>query len=188
MVACKAVVLVGTECSGKSTLAGQLSAELGAVLVPEVARGWLAARNNEYVEADLLTIAHLQWQAEAAAHTGAALVLADTDLCVLQIWSEVRFGRCDPWIRDQLAVRPPAFYLLTAPDLPWQADGQRQSPHLQQRQALHQRYRKLLTTLAYPFAEIGGQGAARLQAAQRALHSAGLPDPGSGCGRWSGRG
>ena len=29
-------------------------------------------------------------------------LVCDTDLLVILIWSEVRYGRCDPWIRETL--------------------------------------------------------------------------------------
>lgn len=169
MDAARAIVVVGVESTGKSTLARALAEHTGRTLVPEVARDWLAARGNHYEEADLETLARLQWRAEADAARAERGVVADTDLAVIRVWSEVRFGRCATWILDALAARPPAVYLLTRPDLPWEPDPQRESPDARERALLHARYRRLLRELGHPWHEIGGVGEARLAAAQAAL-------------------
>ena len=163
-----AIVVVGVESTGKTTLARALAEAGDRVLVPEQARRWLAARGNRYVEEDLESLARLQWQAELDARMRGPVV-ADTDLVVIRIWSEVRFGRCARWILDALARRPPAVYLLPRPDLPWEADPQRESPEPAERAALHARYRGLLAALGHRWHEIGGRGEARLEAARRAV-------------------
>lgn len=163
------IVLVGVECTGKSTLVDRLAQALAAPRVPEIARGWLAARGNRYEEGDLETIARLQWQAELDARASATTVIVDTDLVVLRIWSEVRFGRCAAWILEHLARRPRACYLLPRPDLPWVPDLQRASPSRAERLALHERYRTLLEELGHPWREISGVGEARDVSARRAL-------------------
>jgi nicotinamide riboside kinase len=173
-VSAPTVVVTGVECTGKTTLAGVLAERLGAALVPEVARGWLDARGGRYDEADLVTLARLQARAEAEARASHGAVVADTDLTVIRVWSEVRFGRCDPAIAARLDARPPAVYLLPTPDLPWVADGQRESPDADERRALHARYRALLADLGHPWAEIGGAGAGRTDAAVAALERLGV--------------
>lgn len=163
------IVLVGVECTGKTHLSEYLARRLERPLVLEQARHWLAERGNRYVEADLLTLAELQWQAEQRARAEGEAPVVDTDLLVIRIWSEVRFGACHPRILELLESRPPAIYLLPRPDLPWQADAQRESPDPAERAWLHQRYRSLLETLGHPWFEIGGEGPAREQAALDAL-------------------
>lgn len=177
------VVLVGVESTGKTTLARALAAVLRWELVEEQARAWLAARDNHYEEADLPTLSDLQWQAEAGAAARSRTdspaearrgLVVDTDQCVLRVWSEVRFGRCAPLILERLAQRPPAHYLLPAPDLPWIPDPQRETPDPAERLALHARYRQLLEALRHPWAEIRGDGDARLEAARDALRRFGI--------------
>lgn len=175
MTPTRTLVLVGVESTGKTTLARALAAALDWPLVEEQARGWLAERGNRYREADLATIAALQDDREAAVRAAAGDLVADTDLCVLRIWSEVRFGRCDPSIHERLARRAPAHYLLPRPDLPWAPDPQRESPGLDERLALHERYRALLDELGHPWAEVGGSGPARLAAALCAVRGFGFP-------------
>ncbi|HSG91565.1 MAG TPA: ATP-binding protein [Pseudomonadales bacterium] len=174
MHAAFSIVVVGVESTGKTTLARALAERLGWPLVAEQARAWLASRDNRYGAEDLPLIAALQDAAERDVRARHGNLVADTDLSVLRIWSEVRFGHCDRRILDALAERPPACYLLTRPDLPWEADPQRETPDQDQRLALHDRYRALLAAQAHPWREIGGVGPARLAQACAALGEMGL--------------
>lgn len=192
MSAVHRIVLVGVESTGKTTLARALAAELRWAFVEEQARIWLDARAAHgadaepgdeyghdarrvpYGETDLTTLSDLQWQAEERAASEAGNLVADTDQCVLRVWSEVRFGRCDPRILERLAQRPAAHYLLPAPDLPWVPDPQRETPDRDERHALHARYRELLAGLGHPWAQIEGTGPVRLDAAWRALRRFGI--------------
>ena len=164
-----ALVLVGVESTGKTTLARRLAAATGRVFVPEVARGWLEARGGRYEESDLLTLARLQNDAELDARRRWGAVVVDTDLVVLRVWSEARYGRCADEILAMLAARGPASYLLPVPDLPWQADPLRETPALKARHALHARYVRLLAELGHPWAGVHGEGQARWANARAAL-------------------
>jgi nicotinamide riboside kinase len=172
----RTLVVVGVESTGKTTLAKALARTLGWARVEEQARAWLAARGNRYEEADLVAIARCQWEAEAATRARAGDLVADTDLTVIRVWSEVRYGRCDDRILERLAERPPAHYLLPCPDLPWAPDPQRESPDPAEREALHERYRQLLEELGHPWAEVAGQDEARLASALDAVAGFGLID------------
>lgn len=157
--------VTGAECTGKSTLAAQLADWLGVPLVPEVARDYLAGRRS-YTAADVLAIADAQTAAEAAAlEQGSQVVVADTDLTVIQVWWEEKYGALDPWLGDALAARSARRYLLPRPDIPWEFDPLRESPL--DRPRLHERYRALLSAGAFPFAEVSGLGRLRLQRAQQ---------------------
>lgn len=168
------VVVVGVESTGKTTLATALAERLDRPLVAEQARPWLTARGGRYEEADLAVLATLQARAEAQARARGGPVVADTDLVVLRIWAEAKYGRCDARIREALAARAPAVYLLPVPDLPWAPDPLRETPDAAARRALHERYRGLLHELARPWAEVSGQGPARLEAALAALAALGI--------------
>jgi nicotinamide riboside kinase len=165
------VCITGTECTGKSTLARLLAQRLGGVLVSEVARDYLAGRAG-YVRRDVLAIARAQAAAEQEALAGGArVVVADTDLSVIQVWWEEKYGTLDPWLVEALAARPPRRYLLTRPDIPWEPDPLRESPH--DRERLHRRYLEVLAEGPFPFTEIGGLGPDRLRQALRSLRISG---------------
>ena len=124
------VVITGSESSGKTTLAIDLAAHYQVSWVPEYARTYIDHLNRPYQENDLLAIAQGQVQQEdEAARSRPKLLLCDTSLLVIKIWSDYRYGRCHPWIEEQLAHRPIDHYLLCRPDLPWQPDPQRENPH-----------------------------------------------------------
>lgn len=152
------ICVTGTECTGKTTLAETLAETLQVPLVPEMARRHLAGRNG-YRREDVLAIARAQLAAEQAAHGGCRVVVADTDLTVIQVWWEEKYGELDPWIAEALSRRSERRYLLPRPDLPWEFDPLRESPH--DRPRLHDRYRELLAGSSFPFAEIEGVGEAR---------------------------
>ena len=159
------ICLTGPESTGKTTLAEALAKRLGVPLVPEVARYYLEGR-DAYDREDLLAIAEAQLDAEAQAlATGAPVVVADTDLTVIQVWWEEKYGEPHVRITTALAARTRRRYLLARPDIPWEADPLRESPA--DRHRLYARYRDLLSQSPFPFAEIGGAGPARLAAAER---------------------
>ena len=162
-------------------LAAWLAAQWRTAWVPEYARAYLTAlpAPTAYSPADLEAIAHGQLAAEAAAAAAlppGALLFCDTDLLVVLIWAEERFGACPPWLRA--AALAPAAYeqrLLLHPDLPWEPDPLREAPDPAERARLFGRYRATLRAAGLPFTEISGVGAARYAAAQRAV-AAGLAD------------
>lgn len=159
--------IVGPESAGKTTLAKQLARRLQAPWVPEYARLRLQGRSG-YDADDVAAIARGQmaWEAAALAARPPRLVL-DTDLLVIQIWWRERFGAPPPWLEASLAAQPPRRYLLARPDLPWQPDPLRESPH--DRERLFEVYLAQIKARGAPFHVVAGTGAARLRAALGAV-------------------
>ena len=56
------------------------------------------------------------------------LVVLDTDLIVIHVWWQEKYGRVPQWVREELRRQAPRVYLLAQPDLPWQPDPLRESP------------------------------------------------------------
>ena len=156
------ICVTGAECTGKTTLAEHLAQALDVPLVPEVARRFLVGRTG-YEKEDVLAIARAQQAAERSALERAGLVVADTDLTVIQVWWEEKYGALHPWILRALVERTPRRYLLAKPDLPWEFDPLRESPH--DRPRLHERYRVLLQASAFPYHEVTGLGDERVNGA-----------------------
>jgi nicotinamide riboside kinase len=115
----RTLCLTGPESTGKSTLARSLAARFGAPLVTEIAREYLSGRTS-YAAEDVLAIARRQLERETAARarTGGLLIL-DTDLTVIQVWWEEKYGQLPDELVEALEQRTERAYLLLAPDLPW---------------------------------------------------------------------
>jgi len=163
------ICLTGAECTGKTTLAGQLADLLGVPLAAEASRGYLAGRPpGAYGPEDLLAIAELQMAAEARALArGEGLAVADTDLVVIAVWWQEKYGALPELLTRGLEARSPRVYLLTEPDVPWEADPLRESPHDRDRLTMVQR--ALLEASAFPVGQVAGLGEARLARARAVL-------------------
>ena len=82
------------------------------------------------------------------------ILFCDTNLYVIKIWSNFKFGQCDPEILKHIEERKYDLYLLTYIDIPWQDDPQREHPH--EREALYQLYLNEMKEQTVPFVEISG--------------------------------
>jgi len=146
--------------------------------VPEVSRDYLEqkiAENSEYRydKDDLLTIARAQEQTEIATsdkHLG--LVVCDTDLLVIIIWSEMRFGDCHPWILETFekkVERGNRSYLLCDHDMPWEPDPLRESAET--RPELFRLYQEKLDTYNLDYHVIKGNAEERLKSSSALIPS-----------------
>jgi len=162
----KKIVITGPESTGKTTVARQLALVYETQWVPEYAREYIDRLDRPYQEADLLEIAkgQLTREAEMARKTD-KLFFCDTSLEVIKIWSEYRYGRCHPWILDQLGHNRPDLYLLCVPDLPWEYDPQRENES--DREELYSLYKSELA--GQSLAKIWGQGPKRVEKAIEAV-------------------
>lgn len=165
----KKIVIIGPESTGKSSLCEALSAHYDTPWVPEYAREYLQTHGMDYSFDDLLTIARGQLAQEnrlcaAAVAAGKNLLFIDTDMYVMKVWSEFVFGRCNPWILDQIADRGYDGYLLCRTDLRWVRDDLREYPDLAAREKLFHIYRDCLVNQSTPWSEIGGAGEERIAA------------------------
>ncbi|OSZ82948.1 ATPase [Chitinophagaceae bacterium IBVUCB1] len=164
------IVVIGPESTGKSTLSQSLAASLQTVWVPEYARTYLETLGREYTEADLLDIAKGQLAAEDAAMQKAhQYLVCDTDLYVIKVWSEAKYGRCHPWVLEQIAKRSYDLYLLTYIDVPWTDDPLREHPQPQERQYFYNIYRDIVMESCCLWADIRGNENERLLAATNAV-------------------
>lgn len=164
----KKVAVIGPECTGKSELSQFLAGYYKTEWVPEYARGFIDHLIRPYEEHDLLTIAHGQLRLEDEyARDSNKVLFCDTNLYVIKVWSEVKFGSCAPDILREIQTRPYDLYLLTYVDVPWQDDPQREHPT--RREELYERYLGEMKNQAVPFVEIKGAREQRQQAALDAV-------------------
>lgn len=127
------ILLIGAECTGKSTLATALARQHQGVVVPEYLRQFLELQPTGYVCGfdDILPIAHRQIQLEhEAVQLGNSLIICDTSPILLAVYSQWYFGR----VPDELwALITQCHYdhifVTDEVGIDWVADGQRDLPH-----------------------------------------------------------
>lgn len=167
----KRILILGPESTGKSTLAEDLANHFGEPWVPEFAREYLEEINRPYRYEDLVAIGKGQVELEdQLAQNAEKHIFVDTDLRVIHIWSEHRFGKTDPWVLDEIERRKYDLILLTDTDLPWTPDPLREYPELEMRQYFFEKYRKLAEESGFPFQVVSGDRAKRLKSAVEALN------------------
>jgi NadR type nicotinamide-nucleotide adenylyltransferase len=167
----KRVLILGPESTGKSTLSRQLSTEYKEPWVPEYAREFLEKLGREYRYEDLLEIGKGQIELEEQQAKIAKLFLfCDTDLRVIHIWSQHRFGKTDPWVKEQISARKYSLILLTDTDLPWEPDPQREYPELEMRQYFFEKYLKLAEESGFPYEIVSGGEQQRLDQAKEYIN------------------
>ncbi|USX28785.1 ATP-binding protein [Oxalobacteraceae bacterium OTU3CINTB1] len=120
------VAILGPASSGKTTLAAALAERHGTVWVPEYLREFVDVQGRVPVAADQFYIASTQREREnASAQQAYKYLFCDTAPLMTAIYSRHYFGGID----DQLArladehQRDYALTVVTAPDIPWVADG-----------------------------------------------------------------
>ncbi|MDL5047630.1 ATP-binding protein [Oscillatoria amoena NRMC-F 0135] len=157
----KRIAIVGPECTGKTDLAMALARHYQTVWVPEYARNYINRLERPYTEADLLTIAQWQLFTEDSLSLQANRVLiCDTDLTVIKVWSEHKYNRVDPEILAMMKARTYDLHLLTYIDIPWEDDPQREHPD--KREYFFNRYRRELEQQGIRPVEIRGTRSARV--------------------------
>ncbi|HEY5417206.1 MAG TPA: ATP-binding protein [Gemmatimonadaceae bacterium] len=168
----KRVVVTGSECTGKTTLAGDLARQFGTVCVAEYAREYLdrkvATTGLPLDERDVEPIARGQIAAEdRGAATAKGLLVLDTDLVSTTVYARHYYGACPAWIDQAARDRRGDLYLLCDIDVPWVADSVRDRPH--HREHIHALFVEALDTLGAPYVLIRGSWAARLTTAVAAV-------------------
>jgi NadR type nicotinamide-nucleotide adenylyltransferase len=155
------IVVTGSECTGKTTLARELAEQFGARRSPEFAREYLDRKLAPLVVADVEPIARGQMNGEDVATAGAAdVVIKDTDLVSTVVYAHHYYGACPAWIERAAKERLGDLYLLLHPDVPWVADGlHRDRPA--ERAWLHQLFSARLGKLGARVIDITGDWPSR---------------------------
>lgn len=160
----KKIAITGPESSGKSELSKKLAELFSTVYVPEYSREYLENLNRTYVFDDLTVIAQGQIKSEKQLIKIAnRLLICDTELTVIKIWSEVKFGKFDSQLIKMYKEQYYDLYLLCKPDIPWQPDPLRENP--ENRDELFEMYCKELNAQSRPFKIISGNQEKRILSA-----------------------
>ena len=182
----KKIVIIGPESTGKSTLSQLLAEHYATEWCEEYAREYLLTHGTEYSYDDLLTIAKGQLALEEKyslltvnrspstesgkrSTVNGKLLFIDTDMYVMKVWCEYVFGKCHPYIEEQIAERKYDLYLLCNIDLPWVKDELREYPDEAPRRELYGIYKNILQNQSVPWVDISGNYEERLQKAIEAV-------------------
>jgi NadR type nicotinamide-nucleotide adenylyltransferase len=165
------IAILGTASSGKSTLAAALAAHYGTVWVPEYLREFVDTAGRIPVEADQIHIARTQRAREdAAAQDARRYLFCDTTPLMTAVYSRHYFCSIDAQLAPlaDAHARDYALTLITAPDIPWIADGlQRESEDVSI--AINRLLLEELAARGISYVPIGGSLAQRVTQAADAL-------------------
>jgi NadR type nicotinamide-nucleotide adenylyltransferase len=171
------LVAIGPESTGKSTLCQSLADHFSTLWCKEYARQYLTTYGTDYSYHDLLKIAEGQIQnedsaIEACIHewekkstSNPPVLIIDTDMYVMKVWSEFFFGKCHPFILKNIVERKYDGYFLCSPDLPWTQDELREYPDYDTREKLFCCYKDILINQSVPWFEVKGEDPTRTQSA-----------------------
>jgi nicotinamide riboside kinase len=168
------IAIVGAESTGKTVLAQALVEQLGAgtglrcAAVPELLRAWCEREGRTPRPDEQAAIAAAQTAAIDAAAATNDVVLCDTTALMTAIYSDYLFADRSLLAAAQAFHRRCDLTLLTALDLPWQADGlQRDGPHV--RPPIDALIRAALSGAGLSWSVVSGQGQQRVDAALNAI-------------------
>ncbi len=166
------IVVTGSECTGKTTLAQTLARYLDCPWSPEAAREYLARKRSALTAADVEPIARQQIAEEDLALAQAdRLMVLDTDLVSTLVYARHYYGEYPQWIAQAARTRSGDLYLLCDIDLPWVADGpQRDRASPAARSAIHALFVATLDQAGLSWLLVRGQGKQRTQQALAAVH------------------
>jgi len=121
------VALLGTESTGKTTLAQQLAQAFGTTWVPEYGRAYCEGRDALALTSDDLdAIGRGQIVAEeSAARSANRVLICDTDVRTTATWSDIILGTRSAWLSRAAAADEYSHALLLDADVPWVNDGMR---------------------------------------------------------------
>lgn len=148
------IAITGPESSGKTSLAKTLGYHYKVDWINEYARSYLEQKKGNYNQTDLNYIAKEQFEAFSAVSKTQNILITDTELLVIKIWSLVKYGKVSPTITHYFAKQNFDIYLLCKPDIPWEYDALREHPEM--RDELFQMYKKELDNNHLPYFIVNG--------------------------------
>ena len=179
------IALLGAESTGKTVLAAALANALAdapatpvrrVAVVAEYLREFCDQHGRTPRAQEQAQIAAEQTRRIEAASQDHDIVVADTTAVMIAVYSEHVFGDASLYASALAAHARCDLTLLTALDLPWQADGlQHDGPHV--REPVDAAVRHALSGAGLGYSVVCGSGAARLEMALACTLRALAPPP-----------
>ena len=158
------IAFTGPESSGKTTMAELIAEAYSTTFIPEYAREFLKDKTT-YTLADLDEIA--EQQVELCKASKNTLVISDTEMAVMLIWSQEKFKEVSPIIQHLWESQDFDHLFLCAPDIPWEADKLRENPL--DRERLFVLYEVVLENSKKPFTILKGTIEQRIIACKKQM-------------------
>lgn len=153
------VVLLGSESTGKSTMAKYIGKTFNAVLVSEAGRDIIPDSNDFTLDQlRLITSTHARLATEASKLLKPLTVL-DTDIHITQSYAKFKFGEFLAVSDDIYEANKADLYLYLSADTPYLQDGTRLAKH--ERDALDRSHRLTLDEFGIDYVVIDGSYAER---------------------------
>lgn len=170
------IAILGGECSGKTTLAGDLGVALGGRVIPEVLRTFVDTHGRTPLrdeQAGIMTAQHTAIVRAQAADTD-AWIISDPAPAMTAVYSKIYFDDNSLWPQARADLNATDVVLWCDIDVPWTADGlHRDGPHM--RALAHETIANLLdgvrTILGNPVHILSGSPQMRVDDALRVIHS-----------------
>lgn len=170
----KLICLIGAECTGKTTLAQALAAQMGGLWVPEYLRTFTDSHGRTPLQAEQAHILQEQLRLqdatlEQARQQQRAWVFCDTAPLLTAVYSDCVFGDDSQYPHALTLHVRYTHTLLLEPDIPWVADGLHRDGEAM-RATVHARILHCLQDAALPNTCVAGDAERRLQDAMAAVN------------------
>ena len=164
------VCVLGSESTGKSTLAADLAAAYGTVWNPEYGRPYTALGRNRktpWSSGEFVHIARIQcWYEDFLAGLATRVLFCDTDAFTTAVFHDVYLGRPARGF-EELVSRRYDLFVVCGLDVPWRGDGIREFE--EQRRTMHERYLRRARESGSPWLLAEGPPEERLQQVRAVL-------------------
>lgn len=154
--------ITGPESTGKTSLAQALGQKFDVPWVSEYARTYLE-NQSDYKQIDLKIIAQMQWKQMQNVEEKHAMVIYDTEMTVMKIWSQFKYGSVNKEIEKLYNMQQIDHYFLCDIDIPWAYDPLREHPN--DRKELLEMYKNDLDLAERPYTILSGNINSRIDKA-----------------------
>jgi len=165
----KKICIVGSESTGKSTLAELLAKRYNTFFVPEMARD-IIEKTEECTFEDLLKIALLHGETiKKYLPTANKLLFIDTDITITQSYSEFLFHKelfVEDWLKE---INKCDLYLFLETDCEFVQDGTRLSQEERNKLSLH--HKKIFQAASIDYNIITGDWQQRFESACKIINT-----------------
>lgn len=166
------ILIAGPESTGKTSLTQELAMRYSTVWAAEFARAYLDAKVDlagiSATSTDLISPADIipiiLGQAAQEIHLenlAKQCLFCDAGTLSTEVYAQHYFGQAPQQLESIIQKHSYDYCLLTATDLPWEADWQRAEPH--RREELFQRFEQALGYYQIPYGLVTGKGDERVQ-------------------------